>query len=67
LITREKLRPRARDCARVSELWRSSRKSFCQRATRSGATAPLAELSKLYRTAFESALHIPAAEAELAV
>ena len=32
-----------------------------------GATAPLAELSKLYRTAFESALHIPAAEAELAV
>ncbi|WP_341212271.1 phosphoribosylformylglycinamidine synthase subunit PurL [uncultured Limimaricola sp.] len=32
-----------------------------------GATAPLAELSKLYRTAFEEALHIPAAEAELAV
>ncbi len=32
-----------------------------------GATAPLGELSKLYRTAFESALHIPAAEAELAV
>ncbi|MCP1170201.1 phosphoribosylformylglycinamidine synthase subunit PurL [Limimaricola litoreus] len=32
-----------------------------------GARAPLADLAKLYRTAFETALHIPDAEAELAV
>ncbi|EYD72434.1 phosphoribosylformylglycinamidine synthase subunit PurL [Limimaricola hongkongensis] len=32
-----------------------------------GATAPLDGLSRLYRTAFETALHIPDAEAELAV